>query len=409
MNIQKIKSYFQLENISFFSVAFALYTICCSMALNHGDTTLGNSTIHVIFVIIKNLSLLCAAITFFKVPKSFSLSGYFLFIAIVLLDALSGFSNLIVTYIGFIIFFFCNKDAKWQCYEIFYAYMVVTGLIGIFCYLSFVFGLPLPYKTVDYYGADLAQSYGLFYVDYSLSYLVVSFDGIRLCGLFNEPGYYGTISAMLLISNGCNFKDKRNIILLIAGMLTISLAFCVLVVGYITIANISKIKKLISILFVSGILLLVLIKVGVIPESTVNTFMERFTLTNATFSGDNRSNYYLDSEFEKLFSDTSHFAWGYGNLEKFAFKGVASYKLFMLQYGVIGSIIAMTLLFLAALKTTRMTYHTLLFIGLFFISFYQRPYAFELVYILVLIGGIYNIEKMKPKALYRSMPSTESN
>lgn len=392
MNIQKNKSYFQLENINFFSVTLALYAICCSMALNHGDTTLGSSTVHLIFVASKNLFLLCSLLAFFRMPKSFSITGFLLLTSIVLLDVLSGYTNTMLIYLGLILLFFCAPELKWQCYKVFYAYMVVTGAIGILCYISFALRLPVPYETVNYYGEQLAQSLGLFYADYKICYLTVGFDGIRLCGLFNEPGYYGTMAALFLISNKCDFKDKWNIILLLAGILSISLAFFILVGGYIIASNFTKIKKLIGISILVLFLIIVLTKVGVIPESTINGFLDRFTYSDGSFNGDNRSNDYLDSEFRRLFSDTAHFVWGHGNLTKFDFRGVASYKLFMIQFGVVGSILAWSLLLIASLKATKMSFQKLLFIGLFFVSIYQRYYVFDIVYILVLIGGLYNLE-----------------
>ena len=82
----------------------------------------------------------------------------------------------------------------------------------------------------------------------------------------------------------------------------------------------------------------------------------------------------------------------YGNLTQFDFRGVASYKLFMIQFGVVGSILAWSLLLIASLKATKMSFDKLLFIGLFFVSIYQRYYVFDIVYILVLIGGLYNLE-----------------
>jgi hypothetical protein len=52
----------------------------------------------------------------------------------------------------------------------------------------------------------------------------------RLCGIYDEPGMVGTLSALLLAARGFRLDSIWPRLLLVAGLLSFSLAFCVLAV-----------------------------------------------------------------------------------------------------------------------------------------------------------------------------------
>ena len=82
-------------------------------------------------------------------------------------------------------------------------------------------------SSVNYYIDNLGT-----YRDYYVTSFVHIGSFIRACGFFNEPGFYGTIIALFLVIDGINLKKLDNVIILIAGVLTFSAAFYILLIGY---------------------------------------------------------------------------------------------------------------------------------------------------------------------------------
>lgn len=70
------------------------------------------------------------------------------------------------------------------------------------------------------------------YTVYPLLVLDKGVDILRFYGPFNEPGVVGTLGAVLLCTQKFNFKDWRTLIILLAGVLSMSLFFFALVIGY---------------------------------------------------------------------------------------------------------------------------------------------------------------------------------
>ena len=117
---------------------------------------------------------------------------------------------------------------KANIYRKYRLWIIVMSILGIIAYLSYSLNLGLPYKIVDFYSVGVE---GL-YIDYFFSVLLKGVFDLRLCGLFNEPGFLGTIIALILIIEKCNLKKVGNVIMLIAGVLTFSFAFYVILIIY---------------------------------------------------------------------------------------------------------------------------------------------------------------------------------
>ena len=84
---------------------------------------------------------------------------------------------------------------------------------------------------------------------------------IRFYGPFDEPGVVGTICGLMLCINRMNFRDYKSIILLVAGLLSLSLYFFI-VIGVYSIFHFAFVKKSITstimmILFIFGVYLVV--------------------------------------------------------------------------------------------------------------------------------------------------------
>lgn len=358
-----------------------LYVITTSMALDHADTTLSTPLLHLVFVSIKSLALYLA-ILLFVINKHKSIDPnallyvlpYILYLIVVGRFSFDGI-------LGFGLFAAISNEKKYLCFVTFRDFLVLSSFLGIIAYISFVIGIPLPHTTVPLYGG-LGS-----YINFGFTYLDFSFDGLRLCGLFNEPGYFGTILALTLIASSFNMKKISNIVMLIAGILTASMAFFTLVGLYVFFANIYKPRRLITILLVFFVSSFILIKMGIVPQALVDHILGRFVFEDGKFVGDNRSSTAIDDAFTNMFN-SSKVWFGYGDHLPVDQESTLTYKFYVLQYGIIGALLTWGVLLFASLKTSKCSLSVLTFIALFFISIYQRPGIFVLCYFVVLFGGV---------------------
>jgi hypothetical protein len=105
------------------------------------------------------------------------------------------------------LFVLLPRQDKRDVYNIYRKFLVVTSGLGLFIYLCIMVGIPFPHRVLAYYGT---HSYGATYLDFYIGYAVVN----RFCGLFNEPGYLGTVIALILCIERMNLNRKGNIVLL---------------------------------------------------------------------------------------------------------------------------------------------------------------------------------------------------
>ena len=358
-----------------------LYAITTSMALNHADTTLSTPLLHLVFVSIKSLALYLA-ILLFVINKHKSIDPNALlyvlpYILYLIVTGIFSFDGIL----GFGLFAAISNEKKYLCFVTFRDYLVLSSFLGIIAYISFITGIPLPHTMVPLYSGLMGS-----YINYGFTYLDF-LDGLRLCGLFNEPGYFGTILALTLIASNFNMKKISNIVMLIAGILTASMAFFTLVGLYVFFVNIYKPKRLITILLVFFVSSFVLIKTGIVPQTLVDHILGRFVFEDGKFVGDNRSSTAIDDAFTNMFK-SSKVWFGYGDHLPVDQESTLTYKFYVLQYGIIGALLTWGVLLFASLKTSKCSLSVLTFIALFFISIYQRPGIFVLCYFVVLFGGV---------------------
>lgn len=298
-----------------------------------------------------------------------------------------GISKSFINYIGVIpllVFCFVDDTLLLKSTRYFERFMVLSSIIGIFVYILYVIGLR--FRTVPFYSDSGGE-----YTDYFVSYILTSHRGVALCGLFNEPGFFGTIAAFFIIINKCNFRLRKNRLLLYAGLLTWSMAFYVLVFGGFVIFSLKTTKSRIIALFFSLFFFWVIQSVHT-GNAFIDGFIERFQFDSelGQFKGDNRaSSLELKADLaEFLIGDRT--AWGYGTgfTGEKDYGGVSTPLTYFLEWGIWGCSLTFGLLIFFALKVSWKCKHALVFVSLFIISIYQRPNIFSMEYLLLLFGGI---------------------
>ncbi|MCR5376627.1 MAG: hypothetical protein K6E71_07765 [Lachnospiraceae bacterium] len=254
--------------------------------------------------------------------------------------------------------------------------MTVVSFLGVVCFFAYIIHLPLPFGVA-------VRADGLRFINYGISILCEENSGmVRLCGIFDEPGWMGTWMAFCLCARDLNLRKKKNLILLFGGILTFSLAFVLLLVIYFFLKNIRDWKRWVLLVVFALFYLLVLPEVRTgIPS--VDHVIERMVITSEGLTGDNRSGKYFDIIWKKTI-DEGKILWGNKAGYSYLFgtgvgEGIATIKQYVVDFGLVGTAIIFLPLFFASVRHAfkLKNIRVLLFVLISFISLYQRPNLFS--------------------------------
>lgn len=316
-----------------------------------------------------------------------------IFTIIPIVNRYSGKIGGMLLFLILVTFFLSDNKVQYKTFIYCKKGWLLCSIIGIICFVVYLFKIPIPYTEHEYYSRIL-ENVGVFryYINYKICFLYKEGTIIRLCGICNEPGYFGTISALFLCADNINLKKIENICIFIAGCLTISLAFFILLILY-TILSSCKNKKIFLL-----ILLGIFIYIFIIPNistgnEAIDYTLRRIQISNGKLIGDNRNR----NDVEILLETTlnNKILWGFGggytssNAENFS-----TYKAYIIDYGILGFIMMYGSLFICTIWIyCRKNFLSIIYILVFFASIYQRPNIFNLQYMLLLFGGLAYISK----------------
>lgn len=364
------------------------------LAVYAGDSTLASS---IVKQFLRYMLYICSAIFLFYTIKrniKATLSGVLL-INVVVYWLISVFNTRYVEdsslntlfLLVFIPFALCPDRVKIGAYKLYIIYLTVMSICGLIVVVSFFIYPILPFQIVPYY-SDFTEAY---YYNYNIGYLFVDFnDGIRLCGLFNEPGYLGTILSLALITEKLDIKKPHVIIMLLAGFFTLSMAYFLTLFVYIILRkkNFACIGILAA-LFVVAIIVMPNIH---FENPMIEAFVRRFDFIDGNFVGNNRNrvevNFLLND-----FHVNDNILWGRG---VGATRGLGvSLIMKIVELGYLGVFLTYGLLIIVAIKYTNKKWESLIFVLCFVINIYQRTNIFTINYFLLLFGGILLISEKK--------------
>lgn len=382
------------------SFFFALIAVLILFALYHSDSTLGESWSQGFLVFI--VYILVTILVIFLIPtikkKSLGLNTVLEILPAIIVWIMNnllnygttGASNL--TIVLWVLFCVAPRDIQRQSFIIFRKIWVIICFIGVFCYLCYTLKIPVPYQEMPYYFGTRLK-----YISYGFSFLYDSGNSLRLCGICNEPGYFGTICALVLCASRMNLKKNGNIFILIAGIFTFSAAFMMMIILYLIgriimgVRNNKSLRKKIlryafaGLLLFSYIVILPTIQTG---NHDLDIVLQRITINSEGISGDDRTTEEFDNLYASMSFSELFFGKGKGYLRANNINGSLSYKIFVLEYGILGCILSWGTLLVAALYKNTKNRDIVLFVLIFFASIYQRPNIITLPYLLLLIGGI---------------------
>lgn len=335
------------------------------------------------------LTLLCiVSFNYYTVKRDFILFGglFFLIYAYyVVRSDFSFFGSLSVLFI--VPFFFFKTDYVEDLYNKFILVLAALLIPSIIQYVLCTFvGISFGYRIVPPYELEKLEMYRqyLFFVETDQFRLMP-----RFFAYFDEPGVLGTISGMILLSQKFNLKKWYNVVLLIAGILSISMAFFIFAFAGLLLGRYKY--KWVVVIGVIG-LVITLSQIDYLEP----LFM-RFTIEDNQLAGDNRTSDFFDQWFSS-FMQTPDVWTGKGRgYAAYINEGGSSYKNIIVDYGIIFFIIYITTFGLKALKEIGKSREVLLWMVLFLGCMYQRPSINRPEYVFVWLASIYFLANIKMK------------
>lgn len=280
----------------------------------------------------------------------------------------------------YIFVFFANRQLLFDVLEQLINILFVIVGLSVLAWIVYLTGHLSPLGTLQSpIIADITYTVYPFFI---VSNNLIEYDfASRFSGPFLEPGFLGTLVALILVAKKYNLKDIRLIVLFIAGLFTLSLAFYLISAFFGLFYLAVEKRKIVSTVLLVGL-------VGVFYWQTKDnpvlsqTIYERIEWNSETksISGDNRSNDLVDAYYERI-KGTSEFYFGTSDpnwYQNVAGGNSATYKNVICINGFIT--VALYLLYLLQLGwvNKRSIAGFILFAAVLFMNFYQRSSLYSL-------------------------------
>jgi len=283
----------------------------------------------------------------------------------------------------------------------------ITSTLGLLLFVSllawicFLAGCNLPHSSIEYNnGQYWFDNYYLFIHDLNPYFVIPRFSSV-----FLEPGHLGMITSFLLFANRFELKRIEVIILLIATLFTFSLAAYILLFISVMFFLLVRTKK--PLIYLSLFVVFLLIGYQFFSQYNNgnnivnNLIIERLRIEDQSLAGDTRYSELMDSYYnEFIYSDKVFTGIGFNKYEKLNLGANAGYKVFIVQNGILGTLL------LIFLYISFILYHPsieiILLLLVYALSFLQRAYALwecELI-IFILAVAMYKTKEIKQHYAY---------
>lgn len=332
--------------------------------------------------IIAMLVLFFIFILDFRLNSNFDLLLLFFFTLSLMIGAIDAGSNLIGIF--FMMLLIVAPFIKFNvAYKYYRAFKLIYSTILFFSIISFILVIflkvGLPYKLIPPLNTLKDHYYAVypFLVTPYLGNSLLDVSIYRFCGIFDEPGVVGTISALFLFAERFQLKNKQNMIIFVSGLLSLSLFFYIASFIYLAIYSSNKVR-------IIQLFLIVIFYIFTSSNPVLNTMIwgrVKWDENNKTIAGNNRSSSDLDDYYEQIKGSQTYY-WGGTDADiLLSFSGDASYKNLILTYGIIPCILYIVFFIMFAYKYLYRKKEVLAFLLVFFLTLYQRPSIYNFVYI----------------------------
>lgn len=309
--------------------------------------------------------------------------------------------GVLLQYIFIFLLFLSSSELKLNVFEKYRKLFAILLIPGIISFLLLIIGINLPHNVIS----DYVSGRNLVYIHYPFSVLragiySIGSPSMRFCGFLNEPGDIGTNCALLFCIRKCKVKDWSDFTILIAGLLSLSTAFFLIIFLYIIakylLSNKDKIsvKKFFTFIMVCTALIIILIYKRDFVSSIYNEVVLKKIKTgdfrdSASALTTIKTNFF--NHFDKFL-----FGQGYYSFSKHGLTGYSIVNL-MFDIGIIGILILVTFILSIKPKNIEDNFQYIrLFKIIFILSMIQRPYIVTIPYMFILFSGIEYISFFGP-------------
>ncbi len=271
--------------------------------------------------------------------------------------------------------------------------LTVTSFPSIIYYILYVLHIRLPYTVLPSLHESKTQL-GIYYQHYPFGLIIAGSAMPRPSGLFDEPGYMGTLAGILyaaVLESRDKTIKKWRICLIIIGLFSFSLAFYILFFVRIMIYIAEKGYKRVALILPVLIALFVVFMNVDFHNEQIQEVQARLKIGENGLEGDNRTTMAFDEEYGFFIrGDTKIILRGNGldaHMKNPKMIGASSYKVLVYNYGIIGTGLLILLLVLIV-YSVGFTKNNTAFLLIFLLSMYQRPGVFTMHFISILICGL---------------------
>ena len=370
--------------------SFSTICIISSLAGYAADSTIFSDTIRILLKAVVYLLATVVILYVIKIKKKIKTTVLAILIYWISIH-IHTYTNQalgLITLLLILVYFTFDLKELVTLFRFYKKWVLVMSVFGIVAYTAYVLHIPLPHQIVPYY-ATHNNIYNLNYVNYYIGYLYENSGFVRLCGFFNEPGYFGTVLAFIICAEDINLRKRKNQILFLSGILTFSVAFIVIQIAYLVIRHIKDIR------LIAGAILFIIITVFIIPNIHFeNTTLElqRLKLELLLSGSTLRTTQLFDVTFEHwLISRHRLFGYGAGYTDFILLDDIAgssSIKRVLIDHGIVGFILIYVPLFWFSIRACNGNKLSIAYTICYFLSLYQRPNWYSVLFILLLFSGI---------------------
>ena len=305
------------------------------------------------------------------------------FLAIILLSSLLHSTGLQVIFtLCLAIVPFLKKEFSKITFEYFTTILAIVFGISLFVFFGVLLGVGLPNYTLEPLNDLKKYTYTAYPMLVVPDVIMMDdlFAAFRFHGPFDEPGVVGTICSLILFIGRYNLRKWQNIIIFVAGIASLSLAFWGMSIIYGGIIMLRHNKRaVLAFLIVMPLIYYETKNIEVLNELVYSRF--EYDSQTKQLKGNTRQ----DDELKRFIISnitSPDMLWGNSKLiEKKGYEGHFSIYIGVLIHGVV-LLLLYAIFFVAYASSMQMKReHFLLFLMLLLATLYQRPQLFDLIFI----------------------------
>jgi hypothetical protein len=309
-----------------------------------------------------------------------------------------------------------ERQLAYGTFEALFALSLIPGLILL---ALMIIGVPLTFNARPALnpvfaaaGVRILQGPGAIFIESNSQALPWGGVISRLCGVYDEPGMVGTITALMLAVRGFDIRGWRAVVLWLGGVFSLSLAFVVLTLAGVT-ARIWLAREWRPIGFAVPVLAAGMFAIGAwrpaapaVPPTQITIRTNGTAVVPANVNREVRQTAIVNNRslpaMQVLIARYEHSAWktrifGIASDASVVHGGVSTvWTRILTDHGLLGFtllIAAFAGYGLSSLSRARSISVTLLFFGCYWLSFYQRPVIWMPYSLLLYFGALAILER----------------